>query len=88
MSNKANQTFETPEQRHAWLRQNHASETELWVLIFKNATAQPTVTWDDCGVAARSDGRWDTAYASSATMVIPEDFLAALLAKLARGASP
>lgn len=28
--------------------------------------------------AARSDGRWDTAYAGSATMVIPEDFLAAL----------
>ena len=28
--------------------------------------------------AARSDGRWATAYAGSATMVIPEDFLAAL----------
>ncbi|MGP1691972.1 MAG: YdeI/OmpD-associated family protein [Giesbergeria sp.] len=27
---------------------------------------------------ARSDGRWATAYAGSATMVIPEDFLAAL----------
>ena len=28
--------------------------------------------------AARSDGRWATAYASSATMETPEDFLAAL----------
>ena len=28
--------------------------------------------------AARSDGRWATAYAGNATMVIPEDFLAAL----------
>ena len=28
--------------------------------------------------AARSDGRWAAAYAGSATMVMPEDFLAAL----------
>lgn len=28
--------------------------------------------------AARADGRWDSAYAGSADMVIPEDFLAAL----------
>ena len=28
--------------------------------------------------AARSDGLWATAYAGSATMVMPEDFLAAL----------
>ena len=28
--------------------------------------------------AARADGRWATAYAGSATMEIPEDFLAAL----------
>ena len=137
MSNKVHDTFETPEQLHAWLRENHASEPELWVRIFKKATSQPSVTWDDCVVAAicwgwidglrkslddasflqrltprrarsnwsqknvqhaerliaqghmqaaglahveaaRSDGRWATAYAGSATMVIPEDFLAAL----------
>ena len=52
MSNKAHHTFETPEQLDAWLRVNHASETELWVRIFKKATGQPTVTWDDCVVAA------------------------------------
>ena len=137
MSNTTHHTFETPEQLHAWLHANHASETELWVRIFKKATGQPSVTWDDCVVAAiawgwidgirkslddtsflqrltprrarsnwsqknvqhaerliaqgrmqaaglahveaaRSDGRWATAYAGSANMVIPEDFLAAL----------
>ena len=56
MSNKVHHTFEAPEQLHAWLRVNHASETELWVRIFKKASA----------------------YAGSATTVIPEDFLAAL----------
>ncbi len=137
MNKAAHRTFETAEQLHAWLRQNHASESELWVRIFKKATGQPSVTWDDCVVAAicwgwidgvrnalddtaylqrltprrarsswsqknvqhaerliaqghmqaaglaqveaaRSDGRWATAYAGSATMVVPEDFLAAL----------
>ena len=137
MSITVGQTFETPEQLQAWLRVNHTTQTELWVHIFKKATGQPSVTWDDCVVAAlcwgwidgqrkalddtaflqrltprrarsgwsqknvehaerliaqrhmqaaglaqvvaaRSDGRWATAYAGSATMVMPEDFLAAL----------
>ena len=137
MNKAAHQTFETPEQLYAWLRVNHASEPELWVRILKKATGQPSVTWEDCVVAAicwgwidgvrnalddtsflqrltprrarsgwsqknvqhaerliaeghmqaaglaqveaaRSDGRWATAYAGSATMVMPEDFLAAL----------
>ncbi|WP_273361377.1 YdeI/OmpD-associated family protein [Simplicispira suum] len=52
MSKKAHHTFETPEQLDAWLRVNHASETELWVRIYKKATGQPSVTWDDCVVAA------------------------------------
>ena len=129
MSETVGQTFETPEQLQAWLRVNHTSQTELWVRIFKKATGQPSVTWDDCVVAAlcwgwidgqrkalddtaflqrltprrarsgwsqknvehaerliaqghmqatglaqveaaRSDGRWATAYAGSATMVM------------------
>lgn len=137
MSDKKHHTFESPAQLHAWLQANHASETELWVRIYKKGTGLPSVTWDDCVVAAiawgwidgvrnalddtsflqrltprrarsnwsqknvqhaerlieqgrmqaaglaqveaaRSDGRWATAYAGSATMVIPEDFLAAL----------
>ena len=137
MSTETHHTFETPEQLHIWLQAHHASETELWVRIFKKATGQPSVTWDGCVLAAiawgwidgirkslddtsflqrvtprrarsnwsqknvqhaerliaqgrmqpaglvhveaaRSDGRWATAYAGSATMVMPEDFLAAL----------
>ncbi len=137
MSKTAPHTFETPEQLDAWLRLHHASESELWVRIFKKATGQPSVTWDDCVVvaicwgwidavrnalddtsflqrltprrarsnwsqknvqhaerliaqgrmqaaglaqiaAARSDGRWANAYAGSTSMVMPEDFLAAL----------
>ncbi len=137
MIEPAHHTFETHEQLYAWLQANHASETELWVRIYKKATGQPSVTWEDCVVAAicwgwidavrkslddtsflqrltprrarsnwsqknvqhaerlieqghmqaaglahveaaRSDGRWATAYAGSATMVMPEDFLAAL----------
>jgi uncharacterized protein YdeI (YjbR/CyaY-like superfamily) len=137
MSKPAHHTFETAEQLHAWLRVHHASESELWVRICKKATGQPSVTWDNCVVAAiawgwidglrkalddtsflqrltprrarsnwsqknvqhaerliaqgrmqaaglaqveaaRSDGRWASAYAGSASMVMPEDFLAAL----------
>jgi hypothetical protein len=52
MSDKAHHTFEKPEQLNAWLRVNHASETELWVRVFKKASGQPSVTWDDCVVAA------------------------------------
>ena len=137
MSKAPHHTFETHDQLYAWLQVNHASETELWVRIYKKGTGLPSVTWDDCVVAAiswgwidavrkslddtsflqrltprrarsnwsqknvqhaerlieqghmqaaglahveaaRSDGRWATAYAGSATMVIPEDFLAAL----------
>lgn len=52
MSGTAHHTFETPEQLHAWLQAHHASETELWVRIFKKATGQPSVTWVDCVVAA------------------------------------
>lgn len=52
MSKTAPHTFETSEQLHAWLRENHAREPELWVRIFKKATGQPSVTWDDCVVAA------------------------------------
>ena len=52
MNKAAHRTFETPEQLQAWLREHHVSETELWVRIYKKATGQPSVTWDDCVVAA------------------------------------
>ena len=56
MSDSVHHTFESPEQLHAWLQANHASETELWERIFKKATGQPSVTWDDCVVAALAWG--------------------------------
>lgn len=52
MNTKTHHTFETPEQLQAWLQVNHASETELWVHIYKKTTGQPSVTWDDCVVTA------------------------------------
>ncbi|MDD2176248.1 hypothetical protein OIN59_02320 [Acidovorax sp. D2M1] len=66
MSTKTHHTFETPEQLHAWLQAHHASETELWVRIFKKATGQPSVTWDDCVGAAIAWGG-STGYARAWT---------------------
>ena len=41
MSKPTHHSFETPAQLHAWLRAHHASETELWVRIFKKVPAKP-----------------------------------------------
>jgi uncharacterized protein YdeI (YjbR/CyaY-like superfamily) len=130
-------SFETPLALEKWLRAHHQTEQELWVRIFKKDSGMPSVTWNDCVVAAlawgwidgqkksldaasflqrltprrprsnwsqkncehaerliaegrmqaaglahveaaRQDGRWQQAYAGSAGMVIPEDFLAEL----------
>ncbi len=126
--------FATADELEAWLAANGAARRELWVRIFKRGAGTPTVTWDDCVVAAlawgwidgqrraldavsflqrltprrpgsdwsqrnrahaerliaagrmqppglaqvqaaRQDGRWERAYAGSADLVIPEDFL-------------
>lgn len=40
-------TFPTPKDLGQWLAVNHATETELWVKIFKKKTGIPSVTWDD-----------------------------------------
>lgn len=130
-------SFASPAQLETWLRANHSIARELWVRIFKKASGLPTVTVDECIVAAiawgwidghgrsldevsylvrltprrrksswsrkncahaedliaagrmqppgmahvtaaRADGRWEQAYAGSASMVIPDDFMAAL----------
>ncbi len=39
--------FATPEDLGRWLKANHATESELWVKIFKKKTGIPSVTWDD-----------------------------------------
>ncbi|MGF1767938.1 YdeI/OmpD-associated family protein [Enterovibrio makurazakiensis] len=40
-------TFETPEDLREWLKVNHATESELWVKIFKKNSGIQSVTWND-----------------------------------------
>ena len=40
-------TFALPKDLGRWLKVNHATESELWVKIFKKGTGIPSVTWDD-----------------------------------------
>ncbi|MEO0768927.1 MAG: YdeI/OmpD-associated family protein [Cyanobacteria bacterium J06649_4] len=39
--------FALPEDLCKWLEANHASESELWIKIFKKHTKVPSVTWND-----------------------------------------
>lgn len=36
----------------AWLERHHASSSELWVRVFKKASGESSVTWNDCVVEA------------------------------------
>lgn len=38
--------FASPKELRQWLETNHASETELWIKIYKKATGIPSVTWE------------------------------------------
>ncbi|NQZ33713.1 MAG: YdeI/OmpD-associated family protein [Oceanospirillaceae bacterium] len=40
-------TFALPQELAQWLEVNHATESELWVKMFKKKTGIPSVTWDD-----------------------------------------
>ena len=40
-------TFTTPQDIDEWLKVNHATESELWVKIFKKNTGIQSVTWND-----------------------------------------
>jgi len=40
-------TFTTPKSLGQWLKANHATESELWVKIFKKNTGIQSVTWND-----------------------------------------
>jgi len=40
-------TFASPKDLGRWLEANHATESELWVKIFKKKTGIPSVAWDD-----------------------------------------
>jgi uncharacterized protein YdeI (YjbR/CyaY-like superfamily) len=45
-------TFTTSKDLGRWLKMHHASESELWVKIFKKATGIQSVTWDDVVIEA------------------------------------
>ena len=40
-------SFETPQDLFKWLKKNHATESELWVKIFKKNTKIQSVTWNE-----------------------------------------
>jgi len=40
-------TFALPKDLGRWLKVNHATESELWVKLYKKGTGIASVTWDD-----------------------------------------
>jgi len=44
--------FPTPKDLSQWLKVNHASESELWVKIYKKNTGIASVTWNDIVIEA------------------------------------
>jgi len=44
---KTTKSFLTPEKLADWLEANHASESELWVKVFKKKTGKKSVTWSE-----------------------------------------
>jgi len=44
--------FPTPKDLSQWLKANHASESELWVKIYKKNTGIASVTWNDIVIEA------------------------------------
>ncbi|WP_221076532.1 YdeI/OmpD-associated family protein [Agarivorans aestuarii] len=40
-------SFARPQELCKWLQEHHATESELWINIFKKHTGTPSVTWDD-----------------------------------------
>lgn len=38
--------FATPKALAKWLKENHASESELWIKIFKKRSGVPSVSWE------------------------------------------
>jgi uncharacterized protein YdeI (YjbR/CyaY-like superfamily) len=95
MSNKKHHTFESLEQLHAWLQVNHASETELWVRIYKKATGQLAALQQDPAAhafyATLKRQHLFAIYYRLHSAKRPETRqkrMAELLAKLGRGESP
>jgi uncharacterized protein YdeI (YjbR/CyaY-like superfamily) len=45
-------TFLTPKDLGRWIKENHASASELWVKIYKKSTGIQSVTWNDVVIEA------------------------------------
>lgn len=43
--------FESEAALEEWLREHHATKTELWVRMYKKKTGKPSVDWKGCVVA-------------------------------------
>jgi len=57
MSREANSLpFATRDDLEAWLSEHHATQTELWVKVYKKDSGIPSVTWEDCVIAALAWG--------------------------------
>ncbi|XZE56129.1 YdeI/OmpD-associated family protein [Planctomycetaceae bacterium SH139] len=44
---RTTKSFLTPDKLADWLEANHASESELWVKVFKKKTGKRSVTWSE-----------------------------------------
>jgi len=40
--------FKTPKHLDQWLEKHHATQTELWIRMFKKASGVPSVDWNNC----------------------------------------
>ena len=49
-------SFDSPYKLEKWLKLNHGTERELWVRIFRKGSGTPSVTWNDCVIAALAWG--------------------------------
>jgi uncharacterized protein YdeI (YjbR/CyaY-like superfamily) len=56
MNSSGSQSFRTVKQLDRWLKHHHASAQELWVHIFRKHSGIPSVSWDDCVLAALAWG--------------------------------
>jgi uncharacterized protein YdeI (YjbR/CyaY-like superfamily) len=52
--------FASPEEWRAWLEEHHATETEVWMGLWKKHTGRPTVAWSDAVDQALCFGWIDT----------------------------
>jgi len=40
-------SFESPEDLSQWLQTNHATESELWIKLYKKGSGIPSINWND-----------------------------------------